>query len=195
MDEARLKQQLDFIREADKIKQIFRQTNIGDSTRPENDAEHSWHLTLMAMFLQEYAEEPVDLLRVMQMTVIHDLVEIDAGDTYAYDPEANKSKRAREVAAAERIFCILPDEQAVFLRALWEEFEAEETMDAKFAVAMDVLHPILMNDMGEGKAWVEHAVTKEQVMTRLKRVIGGSKKLYDVCVEIVEKNVQKGYLI
>ncbi|MBR2696524.1 MAG: HD domain-containing protein, partial [Parasporobacterium sp.] len=124
MDVERLARQLDFVREADKIKQIFRQTNIGDNTRPENDSEHSWHLALMAMFLSEYANEEVDLSRVIQMVLIHDLVEIDAGDTYAYDPEANKSKREREVKAAERIFHILPDDQAKWLRDLWEEFEA-----------------------------------------------------------------------
>ena len=195
MDVERLARQLDFVREADKIKQIFRQTNIGDNTRPENDSEHSWHLALMAMFLSEYANEEVDLSRVIQMVLIHDLVEIDAGDTYAYDPEANKSKREREVKAAERIFHILPDDQAKWLRDLWEEFEAGDTMDAKFAIAMDVLHPILMNDMGEGKAWLDHNVREEQVRARVERVRPGSETLYQVCSELITKNREKGYLI
>lgn len=193
--EERLEAQLNFIREADKIKHIFRQTNIGDNSRPENDAEHSWHLALMAMFLKEYANEEVDLCRVIQMVMIHDLVEIDAGDTYAYDPEAMKSKREREVKAAERIFHILPDDQAVFLRELWDEFEAGESKEACFAIAMDVLHPIMMNDMGEGKAWTDHDVRAEQVKARAERVRAGSERLYQLCLDFIEKNVKKGYLI
>ncbi len=157
MDE-RLKKQLEFIVEVDKIKNIGRQTYLSDGKRKENDAEHSWHIALMAFLLNEYANDGVDVLKVMTMVLIHDIVEIDAGDTYAYDAEGNKTKEAREKAAAKRIFGLLPDDQGEYLKSLWEEFEAYETMEAKFAHVMDNLQPLLLNDASDGKSWVEHQV-------------------------------------
>ncbi len=193
--DSRLKQQIDFISEIDKIKNIFRQTYVSNLSRQENDAEHSWHLALMAMVLKEYANEEVDLLHVMQLVLIHDMVEIDAGDTYAYDPEANKTKRERELKAAERIFHILPDDQADWVRALWDEYEAGETKEAKFALSLDILHPILMNDLGNGLAWVDHDVTEKQARDRVARVKAGSEVLFDLCSQIITENVAEGNIL
>ncbi len=193
--DSRLKQQIDFISEIDKIKNIFRQTYVSNLSRQENDAEHSWHLALMAMVLKEYANEDVDLLHVMQLVLIHDMVEIDAGDTYAYDPEANKTKRERELKAAERIFHILPDDQAAWIRALWDEYEAGETKEAKFALSLDILHPILMNDLGNGLAWVDHDVTENQARDRVARVKAGSEALFDLCSQIITENVAEGNIL
>lgn len=142
----RLEQQIRFITEIDKVKNIFRQTYLADGKRKENDAEHSWHIALMAYLLQEHAEEPVDVPRVMLMVLIHDLVEIDAGDTYAYDSEGAKTKREREVRAAERIFGLLPEDQGRYFRELWDEFEAYESADAKYAHLLDNFQPLLLND-------------------------------------------------
>ena len=191
----RLKQQISFISEIDKIKNIFRQTYVSDLSRQENDAEHSWHLALMAMILKEYANEDVDLLHVMELVLIHDMVEIDAGDTYAYDPEANKTKRERELKAADRIFHILPDDQAEWIRSLWDEYEAGETKEAKFALSLDILHPILMNDIGNGLAWVDHDVTEKQARDRVARVEAGSKTLFDLCSTIITENVAEGNIL
>ena len=193
--DSRLKQQINFISEIDKIKNIFRQTYVTNLSRQENDAEHSWHLALMAIILKEYANEEVDLARVMQMVLIHDMVEIDAGDTYAYDPEANKTKRERELKAAERIFHILPDDQAEWIRALWDEYEAGETKEAKFALSLDILHPILMNDIGNGLAWVDHDVTEKQARDRVARVKAGSEVLFDLCSQIITENVEEGNIL
>ena len=191
----RLKKQIDFISEIDKIKSIFRQTYVSDLSRQENDAEHSWHLALMAMILSEYANEEVDVLHVIELVLIHDMVEIDAGDTYAYDPEANKTKRERELKAAERIFHLLPDDQAEWVRGLWDEYEASETKEAKFALSLDILHPILMNDLGNGLAWVDHDVTEKQARDRIARVKPGSEALFDLCDQIVKENVEIGNII
>ena len=193
--DSRLKQQIGFISEIDKIKNIFRQTYVSDLSRQENDAEHSWHLALMAMILKEYANEDVDLLHVMQLVLIHDMVEIDAGDTYAYDPEANKTKRERELKAAERIFHILPDDQAEWIRSLWDEYEAGESKEAKFALSLDILHPILMNDLGNGLAWVDHDVTEKQARERVARVEPGSRTLFDLCSKIITENVEEGNIL
>lgn len=195
ISDSRLKQQIGFISEIDKIKSIFRQTYVSDLSRQENDAEHSWHLALMAMILSEYANEDVDLLHVMQLVLIHDMVEIDAGDTYAYDPEANKTKRERELKAADRIFHILPDDQAEWIRALWDEYEAGETKEAKFALSLDILHPILMNDLGNGLAWVDHDVTENQARERVARVKAGSETLFDLCSRIITENVAEGNIL
>ena len=138
----RLKNQLTFIWEIDQLKNIFRQTYLLDENRKENDAEHSWHIAMMAVILQEYANEDVDLLRIIKMMLIHDIVEIDAGDTYCYDEAGNESKRQRELEAADRLFNILPQDQAKEFRALWDEFEARETDEAKFARALDRLQPL-----------------------------------------------------
>lgn len=191
----RLKKQIDFISEIDKIKSIFRQTYVSDLSRQENDAEHSWHLALMAMVLSEYANEEVDVLHVIELVLIHDMVEIDAGDTYAYDPEANKTKRERELKAAERIFHLLPDDQAEWVRGLWDEYEASETKEARFALSLDILHPILMNDLGNGLAWVDHDVTEKQARDRIARVKPGSEALFDLCDQIVKENVEIGNII
>ena len=162
----RLEKQLSFIIEIDKVKNIFRQTYLSDKNRKENDAEHSWHIALMALLLKEYAEESVDVLKVMTMVLIHDLVEIDAGDTYAYDEAGNQTKRQRELAAAERIFGILPEDQGKYLRELWDEFEAYETAESKYAHLLDNLQPLLLNDAADGIAWLEHGVKKSQIYKR-----------------------------
>ena len=175
----RLQKQMEFIQEVDKLKKIGRQSYLTDSSRKENDAEHSWHLALMSLLLSEYAPKEVDVLRVISMVLIHDLVEIDAGDTYAYDTEGNKTKRAREEQAADRIFNILPEEQAKKIRDLWEEFEANETPEANFANALDRTQPIMLNHASEGKAWAEHGVKLSQIMERNVNIPKGAPKLWD----------------
>ena len=191
----RIEDQIDFIREVDKTKGIFRVTYAVEPGRRENDAEHAWHLAMMTMLLKEYSNTEINVERVMKMVIIHDLVEIDAGDTYAYDEEANKTKRQRELKAAERIFNLLPSDQAKELRALWDEFEEAETDDAKFANAMDVLHPVIMNDLGGGLAWREHSVTEEQARERIARIKPGSLKLFEYCSMLVDRNVKAGNII
>lgn len=188
----RLKQQLEFIVEIDKVKNIFRQTLLADGNRRENDAEHSWHIALMAVLLQEYLEEPVDVKRVMQMVLIHDLVEIDAGDTYAYDAEGAKSKRAREEAAADRIFGMLPNDQEEEFRALWEEFEAYETPDAQYAHLLDNFQPMLLNHAAQGVSWKTHGVYKNQIYKRNERIEEISKDIWEYMQELIEENIQKG---
>ena len=155
----RLGRQLAFALELDKEKNVLRQTHLTGHGRRENDAEHAWHMALMAYLLREYANEPVDIARVMLMCLLHDVVEIDAGDTYAYDETAKESQAAREAAAAERIFGLLPEDQAGEFRALFAEFDAGESADARFARAMDNLQPLLLNDSNDGGDWKEHAVT------------------------------------
>lgn len=179
----RLQQQMEFMAEVDKLKKIGRQSYLTDSSRKENDAEHSWHLAMMAVFLSEYAKEDVDVLHVISMVLIHDLVEIDAGDTYAYDTEGNKSKRAREEKAADRIFNILPDDQAQKVRDLWEEFEANETPEANFANALDRVQPIMLNHKSDGKAWAEHGVALSQILSRNVNVEKGAPKLWEYAME------------
>ena len=146
----RLEQQMNFILEVDKLKKIGRQTYLSDGSRKENDAEHSWHLALMAILLGEHANEKVDVLKVVSLVLIHDIIEIDAGDTYAYDDEGNKTKREREEKAADRIFNLLPKDQAVYMRELWEEFEEGETPEARFALALDNVQPTMLNDASGG---------------------------------------------
>ncbi len=192
MNTERLEQQIRFVLEADRIKQITRQSYLADGSRKENDAEHSWHLALMAFLLAEHANEEIDVLRVMEMVIIHDLVEIDAGDTYAYDDAGNATKRQREEKAADRIFGMLPEDQAVWFRQLWEEFEAAETKEARFALALDKVQPILLNDSTDGKAWREHQVREEQILKRNRTTPEGSRALWDYCAKLVEKNVEKG---
>lgn len=194
MDE-RLKKQLEFIVEVDKIKNIGRQTYLSDGKRKENDAEHSWHIALMAFLLKEYANEEVDVLKVMTMVLIHDIVEIDAGDTYAYDAEGHKTKETREKAAAKRIFGLLPEDQGEYLKALWEEFEAWETMEAKFAHVMDNFQPLLLNDASDGKSWAEHQIKKSQPYKRNERIPEGSAKLWEPMEQIILKHVKKGNLL
>lgn len=190
----RLKKQMEFILEVDKIKFIGRQTYLSDASRKENDAEHSWHLALMAALLSEHANEELDLVRVMTMVLIHDIVEIDAGDTYAYDAIGNTTKREREVKAAERIFHILPDDQAEKMRDIWEEFEAYETPEAKFAHTLDNVQPIMLNDATNGLAWREHEVKKSQVLKRNEKTAQGSEAMMEVVNDIVLRNVKNGNL-
>lgn len=190
----RLEKQMDFLLEADKMKKIGRQTYIADGSRKENDAEHSWSLALMCMLLAEHSNEKIDVLRTLEMVLIHDLVEIDAGDTYAYDTDGNQTKRERELKAAKRIFHILPDDQAEFVRGLWDEFEAGETPEAKFANTVDKVQPITLNNITGGIAWKEHDVAAEQVIKRNVRTHEGSEALWDYCSKLIEDNVKKGNL-
>lgn len=185
----RLGRQLAFALELDKEKNVLRQTHLTGHGRRENDAEHAWHMALMAYLLREYANEPVDIARVMLMCLLHDVVEIDAGDTYAYDEAAKESQAAREAAAAERIFGLLPADQAAEFRALFEEFDAGESADARFARAMDNLQPLLLNDSNDGGDWKEHAVTASQVYGRQCRTSLGSAELFRVTDEILQRHI------
>lgn len=192
--EERLKHQIDFILEADKLKNIVRQTYISDGSRKENDSEHSWHMALMSILLCEYANEKVDVLKVMIMVLIHDIVEIDAGDTYAYDTIANEFKAEKEYTAAMRIFNILPKDQAEYMISLWEEFEKGDTPEARFAAVLDRIQPLLLNDTTDGISWKEHGVCKEQVMKRNEKTGLGSETLWKYAKELIERNVLKGNL-
>lgn len=190
----RLKRQLDFALEIDKEKNVFRQTHLSGHGRRENDAEHAWHMAIMAYLLREYANEPVDVSKVMLMCLIHDVVEIDAGDTYAYDTESLKTQKAREDAAKERIFSLLPDDQKNELIALFDEFEAYETTESKFAHAMDNLQPLLLNNSNGGSDWREHGVTAGQVYQRQSKTKRGSETLFEVIDGILRENIRKGNL-
>lgn len=191
----RLEQQIAFILEIDKVKHVFRQTILPDERRRENDAEHSWHIALMAVLLQEYAKEKIDVMKVMTMVLIHDLVEIDAGDTYAYDEEGAKTKRERELRAADRIFGILPEDQGAYFRELWDEFEAFETADAKYAHMLDRLQPFLLNDASEGVSWKAHGVRREQIEKRAAIAGETSVEIWEYMKSIIEKNVEQGTII
>ena len=191
----RLEQQVKFLVEIDKVKNIFRQTYLADSSRKENDAEHSWHLAIAAFLLKEYVAEDVDVMKVMIMVLIHDLVEIDAGDTYAYDAEGAKTKRAREVAAADRIFGMLPEDQGTKFRNLWEEFEAYETAEAKFAHVLDNCQPLLLNDASGGKSWKEHTVHKSQIYKRNEHTAEGSREIWEYMQQLIDKHIQLGHVI
>ncbi len=188
----RLQQQLDFALEIDKEKNIFRQTHLSGHGRNENDAEHAWHMAIMAYLLREYSNEAVDISKVMLMCLLHDIVEIDAGDTYAYDEEGKKTQKAREDAAKERIFSLLPEDQKEELTGLFDEFEAFETPEAKFAHAMDNLQPLLLNNSNGGSDWREHQVTAKQVYGRQSQTSLGSKQLYEVTDQLIQENMKKG---
>lgn len=193
MDE-RLKRQLDFALEIDKEKNIFRQTHLSGHGRQENDAEHAWHMAVMAYLLREYANEEVDIAKVMLMCLIHDIVEIEAGDTYAYDSESMKTQKAREDAAKEKIYSILPEDQKQEFIGLFDEFEACETAEARFAHAMDNLQPLLLNNSNQGGDWKEHQVTAKQVYGRQAKTSLGSEKLFQVIDGIIRENIEKGNL-
>lgn len=190
----RLTAQLDFLHEIDAVKNIFRQTAVSGSVRKENDAEHSWHLALMAMVLSEYSVEPVDVCRVIQMVLIHDLVEIDAGDTFCYDEKAALDKSERETACAGRLFALLPDEQGRRMRALWEEFEGQETPEAWFAAALDRVQPIFQNHHTEGHSWVEHGIHKGQVLARNAIVKDTIPAVWERVLAILDEGVAAGWL-
>lgn len=194
-EKERLEKQIRFIMEADKVKNIFRQTYLADGERKENDAEHSWHLAMMAVLLQEHMKEKADLAKVMTMVLIHDLVEIDAGDTYAYDEKGAQTKREREVKAADRIFGLLPEDQGTYFRELWEEFEAYETPEAKFAHLLDNFQPLLLNDASGGKSWKEHGVHRAQPMKRNERIPETSETVWEKMLEIFDKHVECGNLL
>ena len=191
MDE-RLKKQLAFAREIDKEKNIFRQTHLSGRGRNVNDAEHAWHMAVMAYLLREYSNEEIDIAKVMLMCLIHDIVEIDAGDTYAYDEDGLKTQQAREDAAKERIFSLLPEEQKQELTALFDEFTAHETAESKFAHAMDNLQPLLLNNSNNGGDWKQHQVTVSQIYKRQSKTRLGSEKLFEVTEQIIEDNIRKG---
>ncbi len=192
--EERMKKQMAFALEIDKVKNIFRQTHLSLRGRNENDAEHSWHMAVMAYLLKEYANEEVDIAKVMLMCLIHDIVEIDAGDTYAYDEEGLKTQKAREDAAKERIFSILPEEQKAEITALFDEFEAYETAESRFVHAIDNLQPLMLNNSNDGSDWREHEVTAEQVYTRQRKTKLGSEKLFEITDAIIQDNIRKGNL-
>ncbi len=193
--ESRLQKQMDFIIEADKLKQIYRQNFLTDGSRYENDAEHSWHLALMCMLLSEYAHvKGLNVLKAMKMALIHDVVEIDAGDTYCYDLESEKDKPEREQRAADRLFGILPKDQAQEWRQLWEEFEARQSEEARFVAALDRLQPLLCNYLTKGRSWQVHGIKKEQVVSRNKSINEGSKELWQFAESIINDAVEKGYL-
>ena len=189
----RFEQQLLFFREADKMKTVLRQTMLADYSRRENDAEHSWNLALMAMVLAEYADPAVDLFRVLKMALVHDLVEVYAGDTFAYDEQGNLDKDVRETQAADRIFGLLPEDQGKELRSLWEEFDAMETADALYAACIDRLQPFINNYFTQGHTWRKGKVTPEQVYRRLEPVKYGTPELWLFVVEVIEHGKKQGY--
>jgi putative hydrolase of HD superfamily len=192
---ARLVQQIEFIAEVDKLKEIFRQTINTQSRRPENDAEHSWHLCLCVIVLAEHANTPgLDVLRVLKMVIIHDLVEIDAGDTFAYDTARMAQQHEREAIAADRIFGLLPPEQAQEFRALWDEFEAKQTPEAKFATAVDRFQPMLLNCRTQGAAWARHGITHDRVVARNKHIAEGSTALWAYAEGMIQQAVDAGHL-
>ena len=192
----RLDQQFAFIREIDREKFIGRQTYLSDGRRKENDAEHAWHMAVMTILLSRYANEEIDVLKTITMLLIHDIVEIDAGDTYAYDEEGAKTKAEREQRAAERIFGILPEKDGQYMKELWEEFEAYESAEAKFAHAMDNLQPAMLNDASGGKSWLEHGVKFEQILKRNAKTKEGSQVLWEYALKhIFQPNIDKGNIM
>ena len=192
----RLARQIEFIFEVDQLKEIFRQTINTRSRRAENDAEHSWHLCLCVIVLAEHANQPaLDQLRVLKMLILHDLVEIDAGDTFAYDTAAMAGQHEREAIAADRIFGLLPPDQAREFRALWDEFEEQRTPEARFAAACDRFHPMLLNCLTDGHAWQKHGVTQDRVLARNAHVAKGSTALWEYAVQMIDDAVAKGHLL
>lgn len=190
----RLRKQLDFMLELDKMKNIYRQTYVLHEDRKENDAEHSWHLAILAFLLSEYAAEPIDTLRVMKMVLLHDVVEIDAGDTFCYDAEGYKSKAEREENAAQRIFGMLPDDQKTEYYSLWREFEDGKTYESKFAALLDRMQPLLLNYTKGGISWQEHGIHKEQVLSRNLPYFSASDELAEVIISAIEDAAKQGWL-
>lgn len=196
MDEKRLEQQIAFCREIDKEKFIGRQTWLTGATRKENDAEHAWHMAVMTVLLSEYANEEIDVLRTMTMLLIHDLVEIYAGDTYAYDEEGKKTQKRRELAAADRLFQMLPEDQGKKFREIWEEFEAENTPESRFARTMDNLQPMMLNAATDGKSWADRGIRLSQILGRNKNTAKGSEVLWEYAKEnFLQPNLEKGQIV
>ncbi|MHA2378907.1 MAG: HD domain-containing protein [Candidatus Thorarchaeota archaeon] len=193
-DSERLEQQLRFIVEIDKLKKIVRQSALVDRSRQENDSEHSWHIAVMAFLLSEYANADVDVLKVLKMTLIHDLVEIDAGDTFAYDKVNAKTQNDREARAARRVFGLLPEDQRDELHDLWEEFESMSTLEARFAVAIDRLQPLILSYNNRGWSWERHGVVKSQIVESKRSIGEGSEKLWQLAQELIEAAVGEGFL-
>lgn len=192
---ARLAQQIRFIAEVDKLKEVFRQTLLTQSRRQENDAEHSWHLCLMVIVLAEHANTPsIDVLRVLKMLLIHDIVEIDAGDTFAYDTARMADQHEREARAADRLFGLLPADQTAEFRALWDEFEARATPEARFAAAVDRFQPMLQNCLTEGAAWRQHGVTSDRVIARNRHIADGAVAVWDYAAKMITDAVKAGHL-
>lgn len=194
VDSNRLTQQIQFIIEIDKLKGILRQTLLIDASRQENSAEHSWHIALMAMILAEYAPQPIDVLRVIKMLLIHDIVEIDAGDTFCYDTQGHHDKAEREESAATRLFGLLPKDQGAILRALWDEFEARQTAEAQFAAALDRIQPFLHNQQTQGGTWRLHGIRRSQVMHRMAPIRDGAPALWNWLEAAIDECVEAGYL-
>lgn len=194
MEADRLHQQIHFIVEIDRLKSVLRRTYLVHAARRENSAEHSWHVAIAALLLAEYANERIDVLRVVKMLLIHDIVEIEAGDTFVYDEAALVDQAERERQAADQIFSRLPEDQAKELRALWEEFDAGTTPEAKFAVALDRLLPLLHNYHTQGKSWQEHGITSDRVIAYNARIHEGSARLWQFARALIEDAVAKGHL-
>lgn len=190
----RLQQQVEFLLEIDKLKTVFRRTRLLHAARFENDAEHSWHLAMAAIVLAEYANEEADMSKVLPMVLVHDLVEIYAGDTYCYDEEGARDKKQREEAAADRIFGLLPTEQGRKMRALWEEFEGGQTPEARFANAVDRFQPVLFNLRSGGRSWEENGITRKQVDGRVAPIALGSKPLWQYINQLLDEAVEQGIL-
>jgi putative hydrolase of HD superfamily len=190
----RFERQIDFILEIDKLKTVIRRTYLLNTDRAENTAEHSWHLAIMAILLAEHANEPVDIAKVVKMVLVHDIVEIDAGDTYFYDSTAALDKADRERAAADRIFGILPMDQGKELRELWDEFECGQTAEARFALALDRFIPQLHNYHTQGRSWTEHGITVDRVLERNASMAEGSLRLWDCARALLDDAVAKGFL-
>ena len=189
----RLQRQMQFLVEIDKLKSVFRRTYLADGSRKENDTEHSWHFAMAVLVLAEHAAEPIDVCRTAKMALIHDLVEIDAGDVTVYDLAAREAQKAKERAAAERIFALLPADQATELRAVWEEFEARETPEAKFAAAIDRMQSIVLNVASGGKTWREVGVSADRVRTVNAHIAQGSPAVWEFVQGLVDQAVAKGY--
>ena len=195
MDVNRLEQQMRFLVEVDKMKSVYRRTILIDKTRRESDAEHSWHFALMAMLLAEYADpEKVDCARVIRMALVHDLIEIYAGDTFAYDVQGNQDKRQRETEAADKLFALLPEDQAAEIRALWEEFDAMETPDAQYAAAIDRLQPFLNNFLTQGHTWGLGGVKSAQVYERMDPIRVALPDVWPFVDKMIQESIEKGYL-
>lgn len=190
----RLQKQIDFIVKIDEEKNILRQTHLSHHGRRENDAEHAWHMAIMAYLLQEYANQEVDIGRVMILCLIHDIVEIEAGDTYAYDEEAKKTQAERERKVAEHLFAMLPEDQCRMMHELFDEFEHGDTPEARFARAMDNFQPLLLNDANQGESWMEHDVARSSIDARQKKTADGSKQLYEVIESILDRHMELGHI-